>query len=304
MTMTRAKILIVDDDILNIRMLDSILRDKYDIVVATNGEQALKRAVLTPPDIIQLDIGLDGMDGYQVFEYLTKNEITREIPVIFVTAMSSEAEEKKGLELGAVDYITKPYRPAIIQARLNNHLELKRQRDLLNYLSLQDSLTGIANRRGLEVFLEQAWQSAIRFEESIALIYMDIDYFKKYNDNYGHIAGNKCLKKVAESLRDGLKRKTDLVARYGGDEFVCVLSKTDLDGALHVAKKIQAAVLAKAIPHGYAITHNCVTLSFGVAAINPVGQQIGSQVLLDMASRLLHQAKEQDGNRICHNHMA
>ena len=288
MTMTRAKILVVDDDIISVRMLDGILRDKYDIIVATNGEQALKRAVLTPPDLILLDIGLGDMDGYQVCRYLSTNEITRDIPVIFVTVMDGEKEETKALELGAVDYITKPYRPSIIQARVHNHLELKRQRDLLNYLSCQDSLTGIANRRGFEIFLEQAWHSAVRFDETIALIYMDIDHFKKYNDNYGHIAGNKCIKKVADLLKDCLKRKTDLIARYRDDEFVCVLSKTDLDGALHVAKKIQATVLARAIPHNYATTHECVTLSFGIAAINPVGQQAEPPVLIDVASRLLY----------------
>ncbi|MDO9103456.1 MAG: diguanylate cyclase [Methylovulum sp.] len=299
MTTTRAKILIVDDDITSVRMLDAILRDKYDLIVALNGEQALRRAMLAPPDIIILDIGLGDMDGYQVFQYLSGNEVTRDIPVIFVTAATGEAEEKKGLELGAVDYIVKPYRPAIILARINNYLELKHQRDQLHYLSSQDSLTGIANKRGFELFFEQAWQSAVRFDEKIALVYMDIDHFKKYNDNYGHIAGNRCLKKVAHVLTDCLKRKTDLVARYRDDEFVCVLSKTDLDGALHVAKKIQAAVIAKAISHLHAPTHDHITLSFGVAAVNPVWEQGDASVLLDVAVRLMYQAKAQDGNQIC-----
>jgi diguanylate cyclase (GGDEF)-like protein len=300
MTIARAKILIVDDEITNIRMLDSILRDKYDIIVAINGEQALKRAALTPPDIILLDIGMEGMDGYQVCRYLASNEVTRKIPIIFVTAMDSEAEEKKGLELGAVDYITKPYHPSIIKARLNNHVELKRQRDLINYLSAHDTLTGIANSRGFKLFLDQAWQSAVRFDEAVALIYMDIDHFKKYNDNYGYIAGNKCLKKVADLLQSCLPRKTDLIARYSDDEFVCVLSKTDLGGAVHVAKKIQRSVLASSIPHKYATNHDCITLSFGVAAINPVGQQIGSPILVDTATKLLYLAKAQNPNTICY----
>ncbi|MDP2902830.1 MAG: diguanylate cyclase [Methylovulum sp.] len=302
MTISRAKILIVDDEMINIRMLDSILRDKYEIIVALNGEQALKRAVLTPPDIILLDIAMDGMDGYQIYQYLAGNEATRDIPIIFVTALASEAEETKGLELGAVDYITKPYRPSIIRARLNNHLELKRQRDQLNYLSSRDSLTGISNKRGFEIFLDQAWERAVRFDEPIVLIYMGIDCFKKYNDNYGYIAGNKCLKKVADRLKACMNRKTDLLARYGGDEFVCVLSKTDIDGALQVAKKLRATLLDGAIPHQYAAT-GVVTLSFGVAAINPVWQKIGSSVLIGTASGLLFQAKQQGGDQVCHKMM-
>jgi len=126
-----AKILIVDDDLINIRMLDGILHDHYDIMVAVNGEQALKRALLVQPDLILLDIGLGDLSGYDVFKYLAANEITRDIPVMFVTAHASEEEEQQGLALGAVDYVTKPYRPAIVQARIKNHIELKSQRDLL-----------------------------------------------------------------------------------------------------------------------------------------------------------------------------
>ncbi len=300
MTVTRAKILIVDDEMINIRMLDSILRDKYEIIVALNGEQALKRAILTPPDIILLDIGMEGMDGYQILQYLANNETTREIPVIFVTALTTEAEEKKGLELGAVDYITKPYRSSIILARLNNHLELKRQRDQLNYLSSRDNLTGIPNQRGFDIFLDQAWQTAVRFNESVALIYMDIDSFKKYTDHYGYIAGNKCLKKVSDCLKACLHRKTDLLARYGDDELVCVLSKTDIDGALLVAKKLQDAILDLAIPHQHANDGDVVTLSFGVVAINPGHQQIESSILIEMASESLFHAKRQGGNQIFH----
>lgn len=295
---TRSKLLIVDDETVNIRMLDGLLHDDYDIVVATNGEQALKRAVTALPDLILLDIKMPDMDGYEVCSYLMKNELTRDIPIVFVTALNSDADEKKGLDLGAVDYITKPYRPFIIQARIKNHLELKRQRDLLSYLSSLDTLTGCANRRGFETFLNHEWQAALRFSETIALIFMDMDDFKSYNDNYGHIATNKCLRKIAELLREQFRRKTDLLARYGDNRFACVLSRTPINGAVCVAKRLQTAILERAIPHAYANSHDCVTLSFGIAAINPFGRQTTLSNLIVATDKMLCQAKEQGGNQI------
>ncbi|MCF7988116.1 MAG: diguanylate cyclase [Methylovulum sp.] len=297
----RPKILIVDDEIINVRVLDNMLRDKYETMVALTGEQALKRATLTPPDLILLDIALGDMDGFKVFEYLARNEITWQIPVIFVTALAHENDEKKGLELGAVDYITKPFRPSIIRARIHNHLELKRQRDLLNFMSSEDSLTGIANRHGLDVFLAQAWQVAVRFDEPIALIAMDIDHFKKYNECYGYIAGNKCIKKVAEQLTASLVRKTDILARFRDDEFMCVLPRTDLEGALLVTKRFQINLHAKAPTHQYNSGHDVVTLSYGIAVIQPGWQPSDESILTNLAHTHLLIAKQAGGNKICHD---
>lgn len=297
----RPKILIVDDEIINVRVLDNMLRDKYETIVALTGEQALKRATLTPPDLILLDIALSDMDGFQVFEYLARNEITWHIPVIFVTALANEEDEQKGLELGAIDYITKPFRPSIIRARIHNHLELKRQRDLLNFMSSEDSSTGIANRHGLEVLLAQAWQVAVRFDEAIALIAMDIDRFKKYNESYGYLAGNKCIKKVAEQLSGSLVRKTDILARFRDDEFMCVLPRTDLEGALLVTKRFQTNIHSKAITHQYNLCHEEVTLSYGIAVIQPGWQPSDESVLINLAHTNLLVAKQAGGNKICHD---
>ncbi|MFZ2725648.1 MAG: diguanylate cyclase [Methylococcaceae bacterium] len=294
----RPKLLIVDDEAANLRTLDALLRDKYNIVVAANGEQALKHAVITLPDLILLDIEMPNMDGYEVFAFLKKNELTREIPIIFVSTKACDTDEKKGLEMGAVDYITKPYRPFVIQARIKNHLESKRQYDLLNYLSALDSLTGCSNRRGFETFLNHEWQTAVRFSETIALIFIDIDYFKQYGENHGQIAANKCLKKVAELLRHSLKRKTDLLAHYGENRFACVLSRTSANGAVCVAKRLQSVIAARAIPHGYSAADKHITLSFGVAALNPFGRQITLSHLIVATDKMLQQAKEQGGNQI------
>ena len=293
----RHKILIVDDERLNIRMLDAILRDRYEISVAVNGEQALKLAAVSPqPDMVLLDIQMPDMDGYEVCRRLRENEITRKIPVIFITAMTDEEDEKKGLELGAVDYITKPFRPSIVHARLKNHLEAKRQRDLLNRLSSLDGLTGIANRRQLEKFLDQEWRRAVRLGGEIAFILMDIDHFKKYNDNYGHVAGDETLKTIASTLAETVSRSTDLVARYGGEEFACILSGTGLQDAQQVAERLRLAVLNRAIPHAFSDTHNTVTLSLGVAAMAPDRGTTTPSDLVLAADRMLYRAKETGRN--------
>lgn len=298
MTNTQAKLLIIDDEPANIHILDNMLREEYDIIVALNGKQALKRAVAAQPDIILLDIQMADMDGYEVCRRLMANRATCGIPIIFVTSMTDEEDERKGLELGAVDYITKPYRPSILKARLRNHLELKRQRTLLDRLSSQDSLTGIANRRGLEAFLEREWQRAVRHGEVISLIFMDIDHFKPYNDNYGHVAGDQCLREVATVLKNQLQRSTDFIARYGGEEFVCVLPKSHLEDAIQLAQKLRMAVLNRMLPHAFSDTHDCVTLSFGIAAINPAERNTIPSDLIIAADNMLYKAKNQGRNRI------
>ncbi len=295
---TRSKLLIVDDEPINLRMLDGMLQEHYEISVALNGEQALQRALSYPhPDLILLDIQMKGMDGYEICRQLMSNEITRNIPVIFITSLTDEEDERKGLELGAVDYITKPYRPAIIQVRLRNHLELKLKRDRLDSLSSIDALTGIPNRRSLEVFLEREWQRATRYQDNLAIIFIDIDYFKKYNDNYGHVAGDECLKLVAKTMHNTLSRDTDLLARYGGEEFVCVLPKTDIHGAEKVAESLRLAVCQLGITHEFS-DYQCVTLSLGVLSIKPNAQTGSAMETLEAADKLLFEAKKQGRNRV------
>lgn len=298
MTLPRARLLIVDDEPINIRMLDAMLRDDYDISAATSGELALKRAFTTPPDLILLDIQMPTMDGYEVCRRLKDNEHTRDIPIIFVTAKTDTAEEIRGLELGAVDYITKPFHPLIVRIRLKNHLELKQQRDLLNRLSSLDGLTGIANRRFFDRFLAQEWSRAIRSDDEISLIMIDVDHFKNFNDNYGHIAGDDCLKAISRALTEVISRSTDLVARYGGEEFVCVLSSTGLEGATTVAEKLRASTEALAIPHAYSSTSPAVTISVGSATAKPGLTDLLPADLLVAADQQLYLAKKSGRNQV------
>ncbi|ANB01856.1 diguanylate cyclase [Ectothiorhodospira sp. BSL-9] len=294
----RPRILVVDDNRMNLQLLHNILNRHYQVSVAINGEQALRRAESLRPGLILLDIKMEGMDGYEVCRRLSALETTQDIPVIFVTAKDQQEEERKGLELGAVDYITKPFHPAIVEARVRNHIELKRQRDTLARLSRIDGLTGIANRRQFDDVLMQEWNHASRTGGCIGLILLDIDHFKPFNDHYGHVAGDDALKTVARTLSETLPRTTDLVARYGGEEFVCVLPGTELEGVLTVAQRIQAAVLERGIPHAASNTHAHLTVSLGVASARPKLHEGDPGKLVSLADEALYKAKASGRNQV------
>lgn len=295
----KSKILIVDDERPNIHVLNAILQDECDISVALNGKQALKQAVgKKKPDLILLDIQMPDMDGFEVCRRLTANPETQDIPIIFITAISNEKDEAQGFAIGAVDYITKPFGPAVVLARIRAHLELKRKRDILKSLSTKDGLTAIANRRRFEEFFEFEWQRCVRSGEPIALIMADIDHFKLYNDHYGHAAGDECLREVAKTLAAMVVRQTDLAARYGGEEFACVLPNTNLAGALAVAEKMRQAVQELGIPHAFSPTATSLTLSLGVTAASPKNVSLARQGLFQAADQALYAAKAGGRNQV------
>lgn len=292
------RVLIVDDAPANIKILRQTLKDEVKISFATNGPEALKIALSdTPPDMILLDIMMPEMDGYEVCKRLKADIRTKNIPVIFITSKIDEADEIKGLEAGAVDYIAKPFSSAIVKARVRTHLELKRHRDFLENLSSLDGLTGIPNRRRFNEFMDLQWRQAMRDSKPMSLIMMDIDFFKPYNDEYGHQAGDECLKLVAGNLKNVVRRPFDLVARYGGEEFGCILPGTDLQGASSVARIMQKEIKSLAIPHAKSKCDACVTMSFGISTVIP---RIGSQpaVLIEAADSQLYRAKNEGRNRI------
>ncbi|MBF0134865.1 MAG: diguanylate cyclase [Magnetococcus sp. DMHC-1] len=291
-------ILIVDDESFNIDVLLNLLREEYTIIVAKSGEQALKRLEGKQlPDLVLLDILMPGIDGYEVCRKIKEGFRTRNLPVIFITALNDADEETAGFQTGAVDYITKPFCPAVVLARVRTHIELKRSRDLLEILAKEDGLTGIANRRRFNEFLEFEWSRAKRKQTSISLTLMDIDFFKPYNDHYGHAAGDECLRRVGHALKRSMNRSVDLVARYGGEEFSCVLPDTDGPGALGVANRLLNAVRELAVPHHHSKVAEHVTMSIGVATLVPHADQM-PDMLIEMADRALYLAKEGGRNRI------
>jgi len=296
MTEPQQTILIVDDEIINIMILIELLEDEHDIMVAKSGQEALNIAQSGKViDLILLDIVMPEMDGYTVCARLKDNLQTKHIPVIFATGKRKVGDEERGLKLGAIDYVSKPFCLPIVKMRVKNHLELKRRGDLLEAMATIDGLTGIANRRKFDAFLQQEWFRAMRLKTWISIIMLDIDYFKRFNDHYGHIIGDDCLKLVANTVAQTLTRSADLVARYGGEEFICVLTDTPLESAVAVAEKIKTAINTLTIPHEASPVVNYVTISLGVSAVVPnIGTDPLSLVM--SADRHLYVAKENGRN--------
>ncbi|MDA8092887.1 MAG: diguanylate cyclase [Betaproteobacteria bacterium] len=297
-TQTAHSILIVDDSPENLTVLGALLRTEYTIRVATNGEKALRIAQSDdPPDLILLDIMMPGVNGYDVCRQLKDDPRTASIPVIFVTAMTHETDEVKGFEAGAVDYITKPFSPIVVRARVRTHVELKCYRDFLVHTSYGDGLTAVPNRRRFEDYYAHIWTAAAGRVRPVSLIMIDVDYFKPFNDHYGHQEGDACLRAIAQELSGSLNRKTDLFARYGGEEFVCLLPGTEAEGALQVAERFRAAVLALAIPHAGSPVSDWVTISVGVAAAH-CGGELSPRDLVAHADEALYQAKAGGRNQV------
>ncbi len=300
MDIKKQTVLIVDDMPSNIEILEGVLGTDYEVLFATSGKDALEIASAQNPDLILLDIVIPDMDGYEVCARLKSNPKTQDIPVIFVTAKDQEEDESKGLNAGVIDYITKPIRPAIVKARVHNHLELKRYRDSLKTLSMMDGLTGIPNRRQFDEALENEWRRARRNQTSLALLMMDIDFFKAFNDHYGHLAGDDCLRQLARSLAEVIRRPADLVARYGGEEFVALLPETNAAGALEAAGRIQEKIKMMNMPHAFSSVADRVTLSIGVAATVPTDKQMPIE-LIKHADDCLYAAKQSGRNTIKSN---
>ena len=295
--MTHFTLLIVDDEKQNRTLLTELLQDDYQIILAKNGLQALDRAQERSPDLILLDILMPEMDGFAVIRALKKNDSTRNIPVIFISALDSASDEELGLELGAVDYIAKPFHPPIVRVRVRNHLQSVHQRRLLEQLALIDSLTEIPNRRRFSEVYEKEWRRCMRNGSPLSLIVVDVDHFKIYNDTYGHASGDLVLKRVAQTIQAALQRPADFVARYGGEEFVVILPEIEAAGAQEVAEKIRADVEKQKIHYPESSSANCLTVSLGGATQIPGKTEVDSE-LFCRADRFLYDAKRTGRNRV------
>ena len=294
----RPKILIVDDNKQNIELLMELFRGEYRVAAAVNATRAMKIALSdAPPDLILTDILMPDIDGYQLCGLLKENPATKNIPIIFVTAVSEVMDENRGFALGAVDYITKPFHPPMVKARVRLHLNLKRKQELLEQYAFIDALTEIPNRRRFDEVMESEWKRATRSENNLSLIFMDIDHFKKYNDTYGHGRGDECLRKVAGAIKGSMRRAGDFVGRYGGEEFAVVLPYVNYDEAMLLAERIQKNVGELAIRHDASDAADHVSLSLGVATAIP-RRETPSSTLLEAADKMLYQAKNTGRNTI------
>ena len=294
----RPRLLVVDDQPANVQALYQVFASDHQVFVATSGEQALQVCAARQPDLVLLDVMMPGMHGHEVCRRLKADNALQEIPVVFVTAQSDEAAEEQGLDVGALDFISKPVNPRIVRARVRTHLTLKAQSDLLRQWVYIDALTGVSNRRFFEERLAMEWARAKRQGTALAVVMIDVDYFKLYNDHYGHQAGDACLSRLAALFKGCARRPTDLVARYGGEEFVCLLPDTGLAGARHMAEQICRQVQQAGIPHEKSPLGATVTVSLGVAA-QPGGHGPDSADLLREADAQLYLAKSRGRNQVC-----
>jgi diguanylate cyclase (GGDEF)-like protein/PAS domain S-box-containing protein len=420
-------VLVVDDTPENIRLLRRILAPEgYRIRAAVSGSAALDSARHTPPDIILLDVMMPDMSGFDVCRRLKDNELTREIPVIFVTGRNDSRAVVEGFAVGAVDYLTKPVQSDEVCARLRSQLRIREQvralreqaerfravvsnmaegllilesdgriqlanpaatralgyepgqleglavesvigeparHEVVDYLQAQacgdgrggaamlgpreapllrgdgaelsmdltvtpmfvtpplfigllhdisrhklshdellriactDPLTGIANRRRLDAFMEHEWRRAARGGSPVSLVMIDVDHFKLFNDRLGHPAGDRCLQRIAQLIENLAKRPTDLAARYGGEEFALVLAGTEMPSAQHLAEVLRQRIEALRIPHPASSAGEWVTASLGVATRYP-GAAAGLDALLRDADAALYQAKAEGRNRV------
>ena len=294
---TEFTLLIVDDEKQNRLLLTELFGTTYKIIQAKNGVQALEKARQHRPDLILLDVLMPEMDGMGVLRELKRDDATRLIPVIFITALSSATDEENGLNLGAVDYISKPFHPPIVRVRVRNQLQLVHQRRLLEQLASLDGLTGIPNRRQFDATLLKEWHRCQRNRQPLSLIVADVDFFKKYNDALGHAAGDRVLQEVAATLRQAARRPGDLVARYGGEEFVLLLPETNATGAQALAEGLQQLLHSKAFAHPNSSLGPWLTMSMGGNTIVPSTTALDPEFFA-LADAALYRAKHQGRNQV------
>lgn len=295
--MGRQKVLIADDSPALANLLAELLGDEYEILIALDGESAIAVANDLRPDLILLDVMMPGVDGFEVCRQLKAEERTQRIPLIFITGLNAVDAEQRGLELGAIDFISKPVQPATLRLRIKNHLELKRYRDFLEDMSLVDGLTCIGNRRCLDEFLFREWRRARRKHTPLSLLLLDVHFFKPYNDHYGHTQGDDCLRQVATAIQGLVHRPGDLAARYGGEEFAIVLPDTEPAGAYIMAERVRASVMGRGIAHETSLVAPVITVSVGVAAYDPA-VDLTPDDLLRRADQRLYAAKRAGRNRV------
>jgi diguanylate cyclase (GGDEF)-like protein len=287
-TAMKGDILIVDDDPDTIKVLRRILADSGDLRFATNGEDALRLAREAAPDLMLLDAEMPGLNGFRVFDAMKAEPALANVAVIFVTSQSESAFAVSAFEKGAADYITKPVNASLVLARVRTQLRAKRLTNELRRTAMTDSLTGVASRRQFDESFKVEWLRAQRAGDPLALVLIDVDHFKLYNDRYGHPQGDICLRDVAQAMVSASLRSADLMARYGGEEFVLLLSHTPRRGAEHIARRILDAVAALGIPHEASPTARNVTVSIGVGSLDPAGERGGALAAGSRRQEALH----------------
>ena len=308
-------VLLIDDQVMISEAVRRALSSEKDIEFhyCQDPTKAIKLAAEINATVILQDLVMPEVDGLMMVRYFRVNKATAKIPIIVLSTKEEASIKSEAFTLGANDYMVKLPDKIEMIARIRYHskayitqlerdeafraLEESREKLAEANLALQklsslDGLTGIANRRSFDETLQKEWKRSIRGEKSIGLIMLDIDFFKLYNDHYGHQGGDDCLKRVAEGLDSAIHRETDLLARYGGEEFSTVLPDTDLNGAIKVAEEMRLTIKDLRIEHAKSKVTDIVSISIGVAAVTPL-QGMNQEVLIAAADQALYKAKEE-----------
>ncbi len=335
-TIAKADILLVDDTPTNLQLLTRLLTgNHYAVRTVSSGQAALLEIREHPPDLILLDVNMPDIDGFTVCAQLKQDPQTQDIPIVFISAYDDIHSKLQGFAVGGSDYISKPFQGQEVLVRIHNQLiiaQLQHQLAVQNAL-LQaqndrllreiaerqeterqlrqvvhelerlvnlDGLTGVANRRAFDAYVLHQWQELAATESPMALVLGDVDFFKAYNDTYGHYAGDRCLQQIAKCLEEVgcsyLARENFLTARYGGEEFVVVWPGATITQAQALAESCRQAVAALAIPHDSSEVAPFVTISLGVASVTPRGPD--PSILFAMADQALYEAKDRGRNRV------
>lgn len=290
------KILVIDDSAVQAEFLRSILRDEYDVSICHTAKEGILAAMDGGFSLILLDVIMPDMDGFTALRELKATELTKHIPVILLTSLADEQYEERGLLMGAVDYVAKPFSPVIIRARVSTHIHLYHYQTEFKQQALVDDLTGVSNRRCYEGASVAKWREAVRFGLPFSVCMFDIDKFKLYNDTFGHPAGDQVIASVAKTAASYFQRSTDLFARYGGEEFVAVFVGNDAQSSYEFLKTIRQAVEDLHIKHNSPVCE-WVTISVGGVSLIPKAED-SYETYLKLADTMLYDAKRLGRNRV------
>ncbi|MEG0762763.1 MAG: diguanylate cyclase [Oscillospiraceae bacterium] len=290
-------VLSIDDSILNLTVLARILNPYYNYVITQSGEMGIEKAFEIKPSLILLDVIMQGIDGFEVLKRLKADIRTQDIPVIFITGMRGDDLEERALKVGAVDFISKPFRPSVVLARVNTHIELYTYRKNAEQMAMIDAMTNIPNRRSFDVQIKDALQKCKENNILFSLAIADIDFFKGYNDNYGHMAGDNAIRSVAYVLQQTLEPINGIVSRIGGEEFACLFVGANSDEVQLMLEKVRRNLQMLAIQHRASLAASVITLSIGGVTVSS-SYEMSLDAVLEYADKMLYKAKENGRNNV------
>ena len=290
------KILVIDDSTVQTEFLCSILRSEYQLDACCTADDGYRAAITGNYSLILLDVVMPGMDGFMLLRKLKASPATQYVPVILITSLADIQYEERGLLLGAVDYITKPFSPTIIKARVRTHIQLHQYQIQFRQQAMVDQLTGVANRWRYDSESVMRWKEAVRYQLPLSICMFDIDKFKVYNDTFGHPAGDQVIAAVAQAAATFFTRATDLFARYGGEEFVAVFLGNSDRSAFEFLRNIRRGVEELHIPHDPSVAP-WVTISIGGVTVVP-GPGDEYDTYLKRADAMLYDAKRFGRNMV------